>query len=321
MKVFLQDSETTTEWLKYYNNVFHLEKMPALADIILHESVGDSNHTLIRRLVSSSKLSGKKLILIVTGDNPPLEAIEGQAHVLLFAPRTKEHSGIPMSNQIVIPTTASQMFEHNPIIKERNHLIWFRGTVWPGLRTDMKTQLSGRVGVEIHDLHGYWQTRGRLAVGRNEDSWVRTMGENFQQELDSVVFALCPKGNGSSSMRIWEAVISGAIPVLINDNTRIVFGRYNLDDFCLRFNTSVHTWNDIYEGIMNAQSRISDLQSAGQMFRNVLRHDYDTHPGTHPKTVREVAHGFSAEIVGAITEWIETGVVRGAPSARATEMA
>ena len=72
---------------------------------------------------------------------------------------------------------------------------------------------------------------------------------------------------------------------------------------------------------MNAQSRISDLQSAGQMFRNVLRHDYDTHPGTHPKTVREVAHGFSAEIVGTITEWIETGVVRGAPSARATEMA
>lgn len=47
---------------------------------------------------------------------------------------------------------------------------------------------------------------------QNKDS------EDFQEVLKSSVFALCPSGSGPNSIRLWEAIGAGCIPVVLAEN-------------------------------------------------------------------------------------------------------
>lgn len=40
----------------------------------------------------------------------------------------------------------------------------------------------------------------------------------FRDILDQSVFALCPSGTGPNSIRLWEAMVNGAIPVILSDS-------------------------------------------------------------------------------------------------------
>jgi hypothetical protein len=41
--------------------------------------------------------------------------------------------------------------------------------------------------------------------------------EAFKKIMDDSVFSLCPSGAGPNSIRLWEAVINGSIPVIMSD--------------------------------------------------------------------------------------------------------
>jgi hypothetical protein len=61
----------------------------------------------------------------------------------------------------------------------------------------------------------------------------RSARASFIETLQNSKFALCPRGNGPSSIRRWEAAYCGALPVLINDFTR----PWNLDIPSIKFAT------------------------------------------------------------------------------------
>ncbi len=41
--------------------------------------------------------------------------------------------------------------------------------------------------------------------------------KDFSAVMDETVFALCPSGSGPNSIRLWEAMLNGAIPVILSD--------------------------------------------------------------------------------------------------------
>jgi len=53
---------------------------------------------------------------------------------------------------------------------------------------------------------------------KNDDGLVdNSASEEFQQVMQESVFALCPSGSGPNSIRLWEAIGLGAIPVVLAD--------------------------------------------------------------------------------------------------------
>ncbi|MEO9876493.1 MAG: exostosin family protein [Anderseniella sp.] len=44
-----------------------------------------------------------------------------------------------------------------------------------------------------------------------------THSDDFCQIMDQTTFALCPSGSGPNSIRLWESVLNGAIPVILSD--------------------------------------------------------------------------------------------------------
>lgn len=62
-------------------------------------------------------------------------------------------------------------------------------------------------------------------VRRSENLWNRIMGDqpdpakaDYARDLGRVKFVLCPRGNGASSIRLFEAMESGRVPVIISDS-------------------------------------------------------------------------------------------------------
>lgn len=308
--------DVSRSWLRYYPSILVPVDDVRDADIVLHETVGDRNHDFVRKLVSSSRCSGKLIVIAVSGDNPPLEAIEGQEHVLLLAPRTPEHKGVPLTNQVVIPTISSTMYDHAPppLGSPRNILMYFRGTLWPGLRSEMNAALQGRDGVVIEGVTGYWDTRGSFDSGLSESEWLREQSLGYFHRMDTSLFALAPRGKGSSSMRVWEALLSGAVPVLIDDSTRIVLGQYDLHSFSLHFDTSKTSWTDIYASVRSVSRNatlLSTLQRNGRLFcDSVLRRDFLTGGRKDPLEISDVLHGFTGEVLAVLLQRYLTGTTR-----------
>jgi hypothetical protein len=46
-------------------------------------------------------------------------------------------------------------------------------------------------------------------------------GENFKKILSQSIFSLCPSGTGPNSIRLWESIGFGSIPVIISDNLEL----------------------------------------------------------------------------------------------------
>ena len=66
--------------------------------------------------------------------------------------------------------------------------------------------------------------RAVVCAGLQADRMARAFGAELRTEADSFaatlqqsVFALCPSGSGPNSIRLWEALGYGAIPVILAD--------------------------------------------------------------------------------------------------------
>eukprot|EP00041_Stephanoeca_diplocostata_P005882 m.70476 g.70476 ORF g.70476 m.70476 type:complete len:480 (+) comp16051_c0_seq13:260-1699(+) len=102
-------------------------------------------------------------------------------------------------------------------------------------RKHLNDMISHEIDIKSSD---WWLREASTAKGsKNNVSSVRQAlsTQSYAQALDSV-FVLCPRGNGPSSMRVIEAMVAGAIPVLLDDYT-VPYGDY-LCDFALRWSIS-----------------------------------------------------------------------------------
>jgi hypothetical protein len=96
-------------------------------------------------------------------------------------------------------------------------------------------------------------------VVRDIDWWNRSLGHEVRRRLQSEYatvlsdskFAFCPRGNGPSSKRRWEAAYSGAIPILI-------------DDFTTPWGVSMPLLNFVTDPQLSASANVENLMAVLQ---------------------------------------------------------
>lgn len=66
------------------------------------------------------------------------------------------------------------------------------------------------------------------------DPEIKTKKRTFTENLRTSEFTFCPRGNGNFSIRFYEALLSGRIPVVINSDNELPFEKYiNWKDYCV----------------------------------------------------------------------------------------
>ncbi len=108
-------------------------------------------------------------------------------------------------------------WRHNAVVAHRPQseatlLYGFTGTVSSGLRARLLALLAGLPGAEqrlIRQTGGMWD---RMFHGGPDPDKTR-----YADDLARCKFILCPRGNGLSSIRIYEAMETGRVPVILSD--------------------------------------------------------------------------------------------------------
>ena len=117
------------------------------------------------------------------------------------------------------------------LAKERRYLATFVGAHMPHYPTDIRLRLAlaaantDRTDILVR-LTEQWhfnkvvyetQVRGQ-ALGESDHEAMAAATYNYNALLSDSVFSLCPEGAGPNTLRIWESLAVGAIPVIISDH-------------------------------------------------------------------------------------------------------
>ena len=91
----------------------------------------------------------------------------------------------------------------------RNHIIDL-------LADDPRGKVVGRDGWHYEKV--VYEAQVYEKVSTAEQGLVNdSHSKDFSAVMDETVFALCPSGSGPNSIRLWEAMLNGAIPVILSD--------------------------------------------------------------------------------------------------------
>jgi len=101
------------------------------------------------------------------------------------------------------------------IPKEKNIFYSFVGYVSDPLRNKIFNIKHPKSAVIIK-RHGWHFYKSELIKQKEKIE--------YQDILSKSIFSLCPKGNGSGTLRFWESLQAGAIPVLIADDLLLPIG-------------------------------------------------------------------------------------------------
>lgn len=244
------------------------------ADFLIFEQNGDP----ISSILYIKKLYSKyfhKLIFILSGD---------QNHFIDNISSWFSCSTLPNN---ILCKFQKQIFVTNPTIfrfsnpihkidlnKPRNIDIYFKGSIWDGMRKNMKTNLEKYPNVMIEDFSSYWNWR--FEKNRTNDE-IQDKAFELYHTLLHVKLSLCPKGNGNSSMRIIESIACGAVPVLIDDFSS-PYG-FDLSSFCLSFDSKKDSWESIYDTcikfIQNTEKYNSFRQKGIEFYLNIVCCDFN----------------------------------------------
>jgi hypothetical protein len=121
--------------------------------------------------------------------------------------------------------------DFNRPVAQRRHLASFIGAHMPHYRSDVRLRLlqaardSGRSDVLV-DLGSEWHFNKIVYVEQvaskaiaEADRQAHDAGTlRYNQVLSDSVFSLCPEGAGPNTLRVWESIAVGAIPVIMADH-------------------------------------------------------------------------------------------------------
>lgn len=100
----------------------------------------------------------------------------------------------------------------------RHYLTEVRNWILDRLAEDPRGMVVGREGWHYQKVvynHQVDVSTGHVDVATLVDV---SASEQFRQTLVETTFALCPSGSGPNSIRLWESIGAGAIPVILADN-------------------------------------------------------------------------------------------------------
>ena len=82
--------------------------------------------------------------------------------------------------------------------------------------------------IERSEWHYEQDVYRKQLLGANEDQVNAKIRKQYEQEyieiMKETVFCLCPSGSGPNSIRLWEAIEFGCLPVVLSDNLELFKG-------------------------------------------------------------------------------------------------
>ncbi len=285
-------------WVHHYS---FLQVVPNVntANYILCETNGDPIYSILQIKKQIPFIHHHKIIFILSGDQ--------NSHIdenCVWYTCAIKPTGLERYQRQIFVTNPAIFRYSNPIkqidiYQPRAIDIYFKGSIWSGMRTEMKEALEIYPNVMIEDFTSYWDWRFQKERTQKE---IEDKAFELYDTLKNVKLSLCPKGNGNSSMRIIESIACGAIPVLINDFSA-PFG-FDYSKFCLVFDTEKDSYETIYEECMkliNDKERYELYKKRGYHFyRKIVLADFRYLPFSDYQDVNTVCYGFSSFIVNDI---------------------
>ena len=310
-------STISNEWFNLHSNLIQLASTVDDADYIIYESNGDPIQ-IINKV--KNHYPKNKLVFILSGD----QCGHIDDNCIWFTNAVKPTGLASKQTQIFVTNPAIFKFYDKYIASPQQSLrplrpldIYFKGTIWDGMRTDMYNAFVNKPNCEIVKNNNYWKWRCESIVKPTQAELELTAFESYNDILKSKL-CLCPKGNGNSSMRIIEALACGSIPVLINDFTApfgISWGASwgaswgdgignELSTFCLVFDTNKHSWNYMYDEcikLINDTIRYKLMSETGQQYFKTIIYGDSKLPGFKMySNIDTVCFGFSNMIINKL---------------------
>lgn len=295
------------EWFNMYSDKIEMAKNIDEAKYIIFESNGDPIPLIMK---IKEKYPKNKLVFILSGDqSAPIDN-----ECIWFSNAVKPSGLANKQTQIFVSNPAIfKFYEMNKIMIEksisetvgvsmsmsvRDMPIYFKGTIWTGMRTDMYNYFKDKPGCHIIENNAYWGWRLNAFHKPTQSELEETAFQSYNDIVRSKL-CLCPKGNGNSSMRIIEALACGSIPVLINDFSA-PFG-VSWEEVGLVFDTKKHNWDYIYlkcQELLQDDARMKALQIKGyEYFKNIIYGDAMQNGFGMYNDLNTVCFGFSNKII------------------------
>jgi hypothetical protein len=276
-------SPISGEWFNIHNKIISLVNTIDDADYIIFESNGDPIPLIMN---IKARYPKNKLVFILSGD----QSIPIDDECIWFTNAKKQSGLAKKQTQIFVSNPAIfKYFEKHCVnidlsVNQALHRdidIYFKGTIWTGMRTDMYNYFKDKPGCNIIQNNDYWGWR--LNGNKPSQKQIEETAYDSYNDIFKSKLCLCPKGNGNSSMRIIEAIACGSIPVLINDFSSpfgTPWGDINnksSDAIGLVFDTKKDSWDEIYYeciNLINDKPRYDAMKNKGlEYFKNVIYAD------------------------------------------------
>lgn len=144
-------------------------------------------------------------------------------------------------------------FEHTDMsynLYDKKYLFSFIGSVTKSHKSQIRYQLKAyckNLNPEkcsfIYELTDEWfyqkyvfdhQTKN-MPWTYQDNQILKSQQKRYNQILSSSVFSLCPEGSGVNSLRVWESMAAGVIPVIYSDNWNPpTIEQYKWQDFSIQ---------------------------------------------------------------------------------------
>jgi hypothetical protein len=291
------------EWFNLHKDKIELCNDIKSADYILYESNGDPIQVIekVKRSFPS-----EKLVFILSGDqNAHIEnSFTWFTNAVLPDGLVRDQTQIYVTNPAIFKFYDNLLKGKEIRFGQRGLDIYFKGTIWQGMRTEMYDEFFNKPRCEIINNSNYWNWRFS-AVRPTQKQLEDTAFDSYRGILNAKL-CLCPKGNGNSSMRIIEALACESVPVLINDFSEPFGVKWggNEDsnmDCALIFDTKKQSWREIYDEcqrLINDVPRYTKMVERGRVvFKEMIYCDSKLDGFKMYSDINTVCFGFSKLIV------------------------
>lgn len=239
-----------------YEGIFQVVNSSTEADIMLfphnYKSARAENADYVKKIVQESLLAKKKLMIIAYGDST--DEIDLSNVIIL---RSSKYRSQMRPYEIMMPAYVEDIgrVHHEPLSKSAKPKVGFvgkagfanskelfkyliktlcnRGAEKPGewFRRSAIHQLQKSVDIDLRTIIRKMYSGSQKTIEISPEEARRTYIENMQ----NTHFTLAPRGYGNFSMRFYETLAMGRIPVLIDTDMRLPLeDRIPYDKFIVR---------------------------------------------------------------------------------------
>ena len=209
LNLFFEENSFTVNFFK--ENVSHFETDIENCDWIISCGVdfGNTNKKEIQTKLNRYLLSNKKVIFFLNSDFSA--SLNVPENVLLF--RTSMYKSLKKHNEYLLPyiwENSSKYF--SPLPKSDKPHIGFCGNTKNnlGFRQSCinRFQKSKKITTKIISRSGFWGGKP------NDKNYI----EDFENNVKETHFTLCNRGKGNFSIRFYQILSMGRIPILIDSD-------------------------------------------------------------------------------------------------------